>query len=113
MIIKFLEDLLHWNEEEEVLDAEYEPFRDQLSMAGHSIGTGKVTSPEIPNPDAVPAHRCWLVYVEGKLEGQLGCHCGTRAQLLHGKPGSLPLSERHQGVCHRGGDAALYSRVRV
>ena len=34
MIIKFLEDLLHWNEEEEVLDAEYEPFRDQLSMAG-------------------------------------------------------------------------------
>ena len=28
MIIKFLEDLLHWNEEEEVLDAEYEPFRD-------------------------------------------------------------------------------------
>ena len=36
MIIKFLEDLLHWNEEEEVLDAEYEPFRDQLSMAGLS-----------------------------------------------------------------------------
>ena len=34
MIIKFLEDLLHWNEEEEVLDAEYEPFRDQLSLAG-------------------------------------------------------------------------------
>lgn len=34
MIIKFLEDLLHWNEEEEVLDAEYESFRDQLSMAG-------------------------------------------------------------------------------
>ena len=34
MIIKFLEHLLHWNEEEEVLDAEYEPFRDQLSMAG-------------------------------------------------------------------------------
>ena len=32
MIIKFLEDLLHWNEEEEVLDAEYEPFRDQLSL---------------------------------------------------------------------------------
>ncbi len=36
MIIKFLEDLLHWNEEEEVLDAEYEPFRDQLSLAGPS-----------------------------------------------------------------------------
>ena len=36
MIIKFLEDLLHWNEEEEVLDAEYEPFRDQLSLAGLS-----------------------------------------------------------------------------
>ena len=34
MIIKFLEDLLHRNEEEEVLDAEYEPFRDQLSLAG-------------------------------------------------------------------------------
>ena len=34
MIIKFLENLLHWNEEEEVLDAEYEPFRDQLSLAG-------------------------------------------------------------------------------
>ena len=36
MIIKFLEDLLHWNEEEEVLDAEYEPFRDLLSLAGLS-----------------------------------------------------------------------------
>ena len=36
MIIKLLEDLLHWNEEEEVLDAEYEPFRDQLSLAGLS-----------------------------------------------------------------------------
>ena len=36
MIIKFLEDLLHWNEEEEVLDAEYEPFRDQLSLTGLS-----------------------------------------------------------------------------
>lgn len=36
MIIKFLEDLLHWNEEEEVLDAEYAPFRDQLSLAGLS-----------------------------------------------------------------------------
>ena len=36
MIIKFLEDLLHWNQEEEVLDAEYEPFRDQLSLAGLS-----------------------------------------------------------------------------
>lgn len=35
MIIRFLEDLLHWNEEE-VLDAEYEPFRDQLSLAGLS-----------------------------------------------------------------------------
>ena len=34
MIIRFLEDLLHWNEGEEVLDAEYEPFRDQLSLAG-------------------------------------------------------------------------------
>lgn len=36
MIIRFLEGLLHWNEEEEVLDAEYEPFRDQLSLAGLS-----------------------------------------------------------------------------
>ena len=36
MIIKFLVDLLHWNEEEEVLDAEYEPFRDQLRLAGLS-----------------------------------------------------------------------------
>ena len=36
MIIKFLEDLLHRNEGEEVLDAEYEPFRDQLSLAGLS-----------------------------------------------------------------------------
>ena len=36
MIIKFLEDLLHWNEEEEALDAEYEPFRNQLSQAGLS-----------------------------------------------------------------------------
>ena len=36
MIIKFLEDLLHWKQGEEVLDAEYEPFRDQLSLAGLS-----------------------------------------------------------------------------
>ena len=36
MIMKFLEDLLRWNEEEEVLDAEYELFRDQLSLAGLS-----------------------------------------------------------------------------
>ena len=36
MIIRFLEDLLHWNEGEEVLDAEYEPFRDQLSLSGLS-----------------------------------------------------------------------------
>ena len=31
-----LEDLLHRNEEEEVLDAEYEPLRDKLSLAGLS-----------------------------------------------------------------------------
>ena len=43
MIIKFLEDLLHWNEEEEVLDAEYEPFRDQLSLAGLRRNCGKWT----------------------------------------------------------------------
>ena len=36
MIIKFLEDFLHWKQGEEVLDAEYEPFRDQLSLAGLS-----------------------------------------------------------------------------
>ena len=36
MIIKLSEDLLHWNGEEEVLDAEYEPFRDQLRLAGLS-----------------------------------------------------------------------------
>ena len=37
MIIKLSEDLHHWNEEEEeVLDAEYEPFRDQLRLAGLS-----------------------------------------------------------------------------
>ena len=36
MIIKFLEDLLYWNEEKEALDAEYEPSRDQLSLAGLS-----------------------------------------------------------------------------
>ena len=36
MIIKFLEDLLHWNEEEEALDAEYEPFRDQLSPVSYT-----------------------------------------------------------------------------
>ena len=41
MIIKFLEDLLHWNEEEEVLDAEYEPFRDQLSGGAERGGTAK------------------------------------------------------------------------
>ena len=33
---QILEDLLHWNEEEEALDAEYEPFRDQLRLAGLS-----------------------------------------------------------------------------
>lgn len=32
MIIKLLEELLHWNGEKEVLDAEYEPFRDQLGL---------------------------------------------------------------------------------
>ena len=36
MILKFLEDLLHWKQGEEVLDAEYESFRDQLSLAGLS-----------------------------------------------------------------------------
>ncbi len=36
MIIKLSEDLLHWSKEEEVLDAEYEPFRDQLRLAGLS-----------------------------------------------------------------------------
>ncbi|MDO5545276.1 MAG: hypothetical protein Q4F81_05580 [Eubacteriales bacterium] len=36
MIIRLLEDLLHWNEEEAVPDAEYEPFRDQLCLAGLS-----------------------------------------------------------------------------
>ena len=34
MLIKFLEHLLHWHQEEEALDAEYEPFRDQLSLEG-------------------------------------------------------------------------------
>lgn len=34
MIIKFLEDLLHWKQGEEVLDAEYKSFRDRLSLAG-------------------------------------------------------------------------------
>ena len=36
MMIKFLEDLLHWNEKEEALDEEYETLRDQLSLAGLS-----------------------------------------------------------------------------
>lgn len=36
MIIRFLVELLHWNKEEEVLDLEYEPFQDQLSLAGLS-----------------------------------------------------------------------------
>ena len=36
MMIRFLEVLLHWNEEEEALDAKYEPLRDQLRLAGLS-----------------------------------------------------------------------------
>ena len=33
MIIKVLRSLLHWNQEE-ILDAEYEPFRLDLNLAG-------------------------------------------------------------------------------
>ena len=33
MIIKVLRSLLHWNREE-ILDAEYEPFRRELDLAG-------------------------------------------------------------------------------
>ena len=33
MIIKALRSLLHWNREE-ILDAEYEPFRRELNLAG-------------------------------------------------------------------------------
>jgi hypothetical protein len=33
MIIKVLRSLLHWNQEE-ILDAEYEPFRRELNLAG-------------------------------------------------------------------------------
>ena len=33
MIIKVLRTLLHWNREE-ILDAEYEPFRRELDLAG-------------------------------------------------------------------------------
>ena len=33
MIIKVLRTLLHWNREE-ILDAEYEPFRRELNLAG-------------------------------------------------------------------------------
>ena len=48
MIIRFLEDLLHWNEEEEVLDAEYEPFRDQLSLAGLSDTNPQLKLHKVP-----------------------------------------------------------------
>ena len=34
MIIKFLKELFPVNHAEQVLDAEYEPFRDELSLAG-------------------------------------------------------------------------------
>lgn len=34
MIIEFLRELFHANPEEQVLDAEYEPYRDELSLAG-------------------------------------------------------------------------------
>ena len=33
MIIKVLRSLLHWNQED-ILDAEYEPFRRELNLAG-------------------------------------------------------------------------------
>lgn len=34
MIIAFFRELFHANPEEQVLDAEYEPFREELSLAG-------------------------------------------------------------------------------
>lgn len=34
MIIAFLKELFHVNPEEQVMDAEYEPYRDALSLAG-------------------------------------------------------------------------------
>ena len=34
MIIAFLRELFHINPEEQVMDAEYEPYRDELSLAG-------------------------------------------------------------------------------
>lgn len=34
MIITFLRELFHINPEEQVMDAEYEPYRDELSLAG-------------------------------------------------------------------------------
>lgn len=34
MIVGFLMELFHMNPEKQVLDAEYEPFRDELSQAG-------------------------------------------------------------------------------
>lgn len=34
MIIAFLKELFHVNPEEPVMDAEYEPYRDELSLAG-------------------------------------------------------------------------------
>ena len=33
MMLKALRTLLHWNRED-ILDAEYEPFREELSLAG-------------------------------------------------------------------------------
>ena len=34
MIIAFLRELFHVNPVEQVMDAEYEPYRDELSLAG-------------------------------------------------------------------------------
>lgn len=34
MVIGFFRELFHVNPEEEILDAEYEPFREELSLAG-------------------------------------------------------------------------------
>ena len=36
MIIAFLKELFHRKFEEQVMDAEYEPYRDELSLAGLS-----------------------------------------------------------------------------
>ena len=46
MIIGWLSTLFHWNPEEPVRDAEYEPYREELAQAGLSEETLRQMDPD-------------------------------------------------------------------